>query len=59
MKLRYDRTRWIDETLQPPYSTDYHAAWIAPDGRLWAGGGNFNAPSSSRRFGTLARYCPP
>ena len=27
--------------------------------RLWAGGGNFNAPSSSRRFGTLARYCPP
>jgi hypothetical protein len=61
VKLRLDRAagRWIDETLDAPYDTDFHAAWISPAGALWAGGGNFNHPPSAPRFGVLGvSGCP-
>jgi hypothetical protein len=61
MRLRLERTaaRWVDETLEDPYYADYHAAWIAPSGALWAAGGNYNAPATSGRYGILGfRGCP-
>ncbi len=61
LKLRLDRAsgRWLDETLQPPFYTDFHATWIAPSGAIWAAGGNYNAPALSPRVGMIGfRGCP-
>jgi hypothetical protein len=57
MKLRYDKRsqEWFDEQDQVPWDTDFHGAWIAPDGSIWAGGGNFLTPAAlaSRRVGVV------
>jgi hypothetical protein len=57
MKLRYEKKsdEWIDEQEYEPWDTDFHGAWIAPDGSLWAGGGNFLTPAglASRRVGVV------
>jgi hypothetical protein len=61
LKLRWDRAagRWSDDTLQEPYYSDFHGAWIGPDGSLWAVGGNYNAPASAPREGMAAfQGCP-
>jgi hypothetical protein len=59
LKLRLDRAsgEWLDETLEEPYATDFHGAWISPGGALWATGGDYVAPPShvDRRVGVLAR----
>lgn len=59
LKLRLDKRggAWRDETLEAPYDTDFHGAWVSPGGALWAVGGNYIAPASqiSRRTGVLAR----
>jgi hypothetical protein len=60
-KLRFDRAsgRWLDETLQGPFSSDFHGALVLADGRMLAVGGDFNAPPASKRFGLTALYgCP-
>jgi hypothetical protein len=62
LKMRLDRAsgQWIDDTLQAPYDTDYHGAWVSPGGADWAVGGNYIAPPSQidRRTGVIAlRAC--
>jgi hypothetical protein len=49
LKMRYERTldRWFDDRLAEPWQTDFHGAWVSPDGDLWAAGGNFLLPPSS------------
>jgi hypothetical protein len=46
VKLRYDRQsgQWFNEQFKPPATTDFHAAYVAPGGDLWATGGNFLTP---------------
>jgi hypothetical protein len=62
LKLRFDRTagEWLDETIERPYSTDFHAALTDDLGGVWAGGGNFVQPASfGPREGVIAfRGCP-
>jgi hypothetical protein len=61
LKLVQDRAAgaWRDDTLEPPFYDDYHAAWISPGGALWGAGGNYNAPAISGRRGMLGfRGCP-
>jgi hypothetical protein len=59
LKLRLDKRSgaWSDETLEAPYDTDFHGAWVSPGGALWAVGGNYIAPAAqiARRTGVLAR----
>jgi hypothetical protein len=58
LKLRLEKSSgvWFDDTLQAPYDTDFHGAWVSPQGSLWAAGGNYVAPASqvNRRTGVLA-----
>lgn len=61
LKLRLDRDAgtWTDDTFEPPFYDDFHAAWIAPSGDLWAAGGNYNAPVIAGRRGMLGFHgCP-
>ncbi len=61
LKLRYDRAAdvWHDETLAPPFYTDFHGALVAGPGRLYAVGGNYNSPAAGGRVGIAAFYgCP-
>jgi hypothetical protein len=61
-KLRLDRATgaWIDDTLEEPWGSDFHGAWVSPTGALWAAGGNFVQPASfGPRVGSVAhRGCP-
>jgi hypothetical protein len=60
LKMRLDKASgaWRNETLEEPYNTDFHGAWISPGGTPWATGGNYIAPASQidRRIGVIARY---
>jgi len=63
LKLRLEKSSgvWFDDTLEEPYDTDFHGAWVSPQGSLWAAGGNYIAPASQidQRIGVLAlRGCP-
>jgi hypothetical protein len=64
LKLRLDRTpgapgTWRDDTFEPPFYDDFHAAWIDASGASWAAGGNYNAPVVAGRRGMLGhRGCP-
>jgi hypothetical protein len=61
LKMRYVRAAdaWLYESLAPPFFADFHAAWIAPSGALWAAGGNFNAPPTAPRVGMIGFHgCP-
>jgi hypothetical protein len=55
LKLRYARAAgiWSDETLEAPFYADFHAAFIAPGGAMWAAGGNYNAPPTTGRVGIV------
>lgn len=59
LKLRLDKASgvWTDDTLAEPYDTDFHGAWVSPEGTMWAAGGNYIAPASQidRRIGILAK----
>ncbi len=60
LKLRKDRATgaWTDEQAAAPL-TDFHGAWAAPDGALWAVGGGFlSPPGGTSRRGVAARWCP-
>jgi hypothetical protein len=59
LRLRLEDGVWIDERLDGPWDTDYHGAWLDPDGGVWAAGGNFNSPTPTSRRGVLAHLgCP-
>jgi hypothetical protein len=62
LKLRLDRTTgtWINEQLERPWDTDFHGALVAPDGQLWAVGGNFlTPPAADQRIGVMGSSgCP-
>jgi hypothetical protein len=61
LKLIFDRAThtWTDDTLVEPYDADFHGALVEKSGDLWAVGGNFNAPASSGRSGSIAFFgCP-
>ncbi|HKA88301.1 MAG TPA: hypothetical protein VKE22_11565 [Haliangiales bacterium] len=59
LKLRYVGGVWHDDTGVEPFGTDFHAAWVAPGGQMWAGGGNFNTPPPVDRKGVVGVYgCP-
>jgi hypothetical protein len=61
MKLRYVRAqdRWIDDTFADPFYSDFHGAYIAPSGSLWAVGGNYNGPPNAPRMGMIGFLgCP-
>lgn len=62
VKLRFDRSanQWIDEQFERPWDTDFHGALVAPDGQLWAVGGNFLVPPSANyRVGVVGvSGCP-
>lgn len=49
LKLRLDKAtgQWHDETVAEPWNTDFHGAWVSPDGDIWAVGGNYATPASS------------
>jgi hypothetical protein len=57
LKLRLDKATgtWHDETISEPWNTDFHGAWVAGDGDIWAVGGNYGTPASStdRRIGVV------
>ncbi len=58
LKLRLDRAggTWLDEQFAEPWDVDFHGAWAAPGGALWAVGGDFLAPpSGGARRGLVAR----
>lgn len=58
MKLRLDRTstRWLDETFDAPWNSDFHGAFAAEEGHYWAVGGNFNSPRTAARTGVVGYY---
>jgi hypothetical protein len=59
LKLRFAGGVWHDETREEPFSTDFHGAWVAPGGQMWAGGGNFNTPPPIARKGVVGLFgCP-
>jgi hypothetical protein len=62
-KIRFDRARstWVDDRFAEPWRTDFHGAWVSPEGELWAGGGNFQLPASAgSRNGIVGYYgCAP
>jgi hypothetical protein len=59
LKLRRVDGAWHDDTRADPASTDFHGAWVAPGGQMWAGGGNFNVPAPVARKGVVGEYgCP-
>jgi len=64
LKRRWDRASgsagpWLDERGQGPTGSDLHGAFVDDAGRMWAVGGNFNAPPPTPRTGVIgARGCP-
>ncbi len=57
VRLRRDRATgaWSDDQLEPFVGADLHGAWAAPGGELFAIGGDYLLPATSRR-GVLARF---
>lgn len=59
LRLRLDKRtgRWSDDRFAAPLQTGFHGAWVAPNGSLWAAGGNFlSPPSAGSRSGVLAAF---
>lgn len=59
LKLRYARATetWHDEQFESPWNSDFHGAWMSPDGSAWAVGGNYAEPASAGvRVGVVAYY---
>jgi hypothetical protein len=55
LKLRYARAAgtWTDDTLEEPFYADFHGAFVAATGAMWAVGGNYNAPATTGRVGMV------